>query len=277
MDEEEIFYLALSLITILILFATLPAFGKGWSLLAALLGVLAAGFIVMMNWADFVILPFVTKTVGVTFQPAKDYQIPKSQDTVLKNVSGLYYATGFLTANLFAYTFKEEQMEENPDEKLAMAAENWEKAVMSLNFPFKFHAISVGNDVQTIRDELEGRRSYQEFQLNRALQNQQSANETVLTDIRRKISVIQAKIDRISGGEKPISSLMYVETTAVGISEKAAADNLSAQLKQLQVALSSLDLQLTRVVGRELYTLFRFNFSMPTKVNDLESQFTKEG
>ena len=277
MDEEEILYLMLSLVAVFLVFATLPAFGKGWALLAALFAVVAVGAIMMINWADFIVFPFVTKMLGITFQPAKDYTIIKSQDAVIKNVNGLFYATGFLTANLFAYTFKEEQMDENPDEKLMMAPENWEKAVMSLGFPFKFHVISVGNDVQQIRDEFEGKRSYQEFQLSRALQNEKTSSETAITDIRRKISVLQAKIDRISGGEKPISSLMYVETSAVGISEKAAMDNLATQVRQLEVALSSLDLQINRVIGRELYSLFRFNFSMPTNAAEIASQFTKEG
>ena len=53
-------------------------------------------------------------------------------------------------------------------------------------------------------------------------------------------------------------------------------DMLSAQIKQLQIALSTLDLQLLRVQGRELYTLFKFNFAMPTNYEELATNFDKQ-
>lgn len=276
MDEEEVFYLILSLIVIFIAFGTLQTFGNGWAALAALLALLTVGLLLIINWADFLVFPLFTKLFGITFQPAKDYTIVKRQDSVVKNVSGLYYATGFITANLFPYIFKEEQQDEAQEEKLAEAPEKWERAVMTLSFPFKFHVISVASDVQKVRDELEAKRGLQEFQLNKEMQSTKQS-EIAETDIRRKINIIQARIDRISTGEKPISSLMYIETTAVGISEKSAVDSLASQIKELQVAFSSLDIQLNRIVGRELYTLLMFNFSMPTTFNELSSQFSKEG
>ncbi len=93
-----------------------------------------------------------------------------------------------------------------------------------------------------------------------------NTTDVIVADMQRKMNVIQTQIDSISQGEKPIASLMYLETTAVGVSEKAALDALSAQIKQLQIAASSLDLQLLRVVGRELYILFKYSFALPTSI-----------
>ncbi len=277
MDETDIVYLALSMVAIFIVLASISAFGKGWSYVALFFTLMTLGLILALNWADFVIFPLVARIIGITFQPAKDYTIVKGQDAVVKNVGGLFYATGFITGNLFSYSFKEEEVESDVEEKMTLAPENWERAIMSISFPFKFHVLSVGRDVQKIRDELEGRRSYQEFQLSRTLQNEKASVETAVTDIRRKIGIIQARIDRISAGEKPISSVMYFETTAVGVSEKAALDTLSLQIKQLQVAMSSLNLQLSRIAGRELYSLFKFNFAVPLNYNDIATEFSVEG
>jgi len=69
---------------------------------------------------------------------------------------------------------------------------------------------------------------------------------------------------------------MYVETTAIGISEKAALDALSSQIDALQVALGSLDVDLIRVIGRELHTLFNFNFGLPTMSEEISSYFNQE-
>lgn len=274
MDEEGIIYLIFSLVIIVLSFAILTSLHGIYTIIGLVLVVIALVFIIAMNWADFLLMPALTSVLGMTFQPARNYTITKGQNAIIKNVNGLFYATGYITANLFAYTFKEETAAEEDEVRLAAAPEMWERAVMSLGFPYKFHVLSCGMDVQKVRDEIEGRRSFQEFQLSRALQS--GSNEVTVTDLQRRVNIEQAKMDRISQGEKPIATLMYAETTAVGITEKAATDALDAQIKQLQIALSSLDLQLSRIVGRELYTLFRYNFSMPNSFADIASAFDQQ-
>ncbi len=276
MDPNDIFYLAMCGIILLIGVVSLRAFG-GLSSIALILILLAAVMILALNWVDFVVFPLFTKMFSIIVQPAKDYTIVTSHDALLKNVGGLYYATGYVTGNLFSYAFKEETEEEGVESQMIQSADKWERAIMSLDFPFKFHVLSVGRDVQKIRDELEGKRSYQEFQLARALENEKASSETATIDIRRQIAVIQAKIDRISAGEKPVSTIMYFETTAVGVSEKAALDQLTTQIKQLQISMSALNLSLSRVAGRELYSLFKFNFSIPLTSDEISAEFSIEG
>ncbi len=278
MDQEGIAYLVMCLIMPLIAFAYLTALGKGiFSLLVLLLLLFCICIVLLMNFIDYTIFSFATSILGITFQPALNYKIIKGQDAIIKSVRGLYYATGYLSANLFPYYFKQEETSTEADEaKMLQAPENWERALMNLDFPFKYHVLSAGLDVQKVRDELEGKRSFQEFQLSRAMQSNSANSELAITDMRRKVSVIQSQIDRISQGEKPIATLMYIETTAVGVSEKAALDALSTQLNSLQISLSGLDVDLVRVIGRELYTLFQFNFAMPTSFGDLASQFDQQ-
>ncbi len=272
MDETKVIYLLFCLIILLLGFFALSALGKGiLHTIGLILLILAAIFILSMNWADARIFSTITSIFGITFQPSKDYTINKQQNTVIKNVNGIFYATGFMTANLFSYTFREENAPEDDEDKMINAPDMWERMVMNLNFPFKFHVLASGLDVQQIRDELEGKRSYQEFQLSRAMQN--NANEVTITDLQRTMSIIQAKIDRISQGEKPIATLMYVETTAIGVSEKAALDALEGQINQLKLSFSAMDVETVRIIGRELYSLFNFNFTLPTSYKELASMF----
>lgn len=278
MDEETVAYLLFSLLVPLMAFSFIPELGKGvFGVIATVIILLGIAAILVMNWADFVLFSLVTRLLNITFQPAGGYKIIRTQDAIVKNVSGLFYATGFITANLFSYVFKQEEVEDlaSGEVKLTGAPDAWERAVMSIGFPFKFHVLSTGLDVQKVRDELEGKRSYQEFQMSRALQNT-SANEMTITDLQRRINVLQTQINRISQGEKPIATIMYVETTAIGISEKAALDALSGQISGLQVALGALDVDLVRVIGRELHTLFNFNFGLPTTSEEIASYFNQQ-
>jgi hypothetical protein len=276
MDEIGIMYMAFCLMVLLVSLAVIPSIGKGPIVFVALaMIVIGAILILVLNFADFLFVSMVCSTLGITFQPALGYTITKEQNAIVKNVNGLFYATGYVTANLYAYTFKQETPEDEEDMKLITASENWERAIMNLGFPFKYHVVSMGLDVQKVRDEFEGKRSYQEFQMSRALQSQ-SSNDTTITNIQRNINVIQRKIDRISGGEKPVATVMYIETTAIGVSQKASLDALTQQINGLQIALSSMDVDLSRVSGREMYTLFNFNFSLPLTYEEIGRYFDQQ-
>ncbi len=276
MDEEGIMYLAFCLVILLIALSLIPTFGKGYIKIIPLIIIIAGIVIILvLNFADFIFVPFLFSILNITFQPAQGYKIVKEQNAVIKNVNGLFYATGYVTANLFAYSFKLETEEKEENERMVAAPENWERAIMNLGFPFKYHVLAMGLDVQKVRDEFEGKRSYQEFQLSRALQNP-TTNDVTITEIQRKINVIQRKIDRISQGEKPVATVMYIETTAIGVSEKASLDALAQQVEGLQIALSSMDVDLSRVSGREMYTLFNFNFSLPVTFNEASSYFDQQ-
>lgn len=277
MDDMGIIYLVFCLLPLLIVFTLEGAFGGGvWSAIAVAITLLAAVLILGLNWADYMVFPAFTKLLGIEFKLAKDYTIPKTQDAIVKNINGLNYAVGYLTANIFAYVFKAESMEEDVEQKIADASETWERAIMAVNFPFKFHVMTANRDVQKARDYLEGKRAYQEFQMNRAVQSGK-VSDTELAELRRQTSVIQTNLDRIADGEKPISTVMYFETVAVGVTQKAALDNLAAQIERLQISMSSLDLQLKRVVGRELGILFDFNFSLPVTYAQASSYFDNQG
>lgn len=276
MDEEGIIYLAFCLTISLTSLSLLFYFGAGYLRIVALIIILAGvAMIIMLNFADYVFISVVFSMLGITFQPAQGYTIVKEQNAVIKNVNGLFYATGYVTANLFPYVFKMELEPTEEDTKMISAPENWERAVMNLGFPFKWHVMAMGLDVQKVRDEQEGKRGYQEFQMSRALQSQ-NVDSVTISNIQRKINVIQRKMDRISQGEKPIATIMYVETTAIGVSMKAALDNLAQQIDGLQIALGSMDVDLQRVAGREMYTLFNFNFSLPITFDEVSAQFDQQ-
>lgn len=275
MDEEGIMYLAFCLVLMLIGLSLAPYIGGSLAILAVIIIIAGIVVIIIMNFADFMFVSLVFGYLGITFEPAQGYKITKNQNAIVKNVNGLFYATGYVTANLFPYVFKMETPESEDEQKRISAPENWERAIMNLDFPFKFHVLAMGLDVQKVRDELEGKRSYQEFQMSRAIQST-STNEMTITSIQRNINVIQQKIDRISAGEKPIAAAMYVETTAIGVSEKAALDTLAQQIESIQISMSSFDVELSRVIGRELYTLFKFNFSLPITFDETASFFDQQ-
>ena len=242
MDEESMAYLLFSMLIPWPRWCSCRSLGSRLIQYVALALILTSiGAILMLNWVDFILFLLVTDLLNITFQPASGYKIVKNAGSaIVKRRRRALLRDRIVSCQSVRVHFKQEVAEvESDDTKYINAPGSWERAVMSLGFPFKFHVISSGLDVQKVRDELEGKRSYQEFQLSRAMQGGKPTRTTV-TELKRTISVLQAQINRISEGEKPDRTVMYVETTAIGVSEKAALDALEAQIKSLQVALGSL-------------------------------------
>ncbi|MDE1827823.1 MAG: hypothetical protein KGH65_01545 [Candidatus Micrarchaeota archaeon] len=271
MDEETIIYLGFTGIVALIAIFFSANYGP-LSIVAIVLSIVTLIIIAIINYADFILFPIVTIVLGIKTVPAKNYMIPKNQNCIIKNVNGLYYATGYLTANVYNYVFAAERVDVSEEQKLASGPEKWERIVMNVKFPFKFHLITYANEIQAYREDLEGKRGFLEFQLSKEMQAA-SPNQLTIDDFQRRINVIQSRIERLSSGERPVGSVMYIESIAVGVSEKAAADALTNQINQLQTVFNSMDLSITRVVGRELNILFRFGYFIPTSTSELEGLF----
>lgn len=274
MDEETIFRVGITLILALMLVSFSAAYGPFY-VLAIVFFIAAFVLIVILSFADFVLFPIFTRLLKVTTVPARDYTIPKENDGIVKYVNGLYYATGYITANVYNYVFQAEQMIEGEDNEMLMGPDKWEKAVMSVKFPFKFIAIGQAVDIQKYRDDLEGRRAYLEFQYSKS-ESAPNVSSSILEDLKRRMRVLQVRIDRLGAGERPLSSMMYIETTAVGITMNDALSKLTQQVDQLQTVFNVFDLSLVRVVGREMYSLYKLNYYMPTMDEMISSfQFQK--
>ena len=142
-DPEKLVYILFTGMIIFLAFILVSSFKGIYSIIAMIFILIAAIFVFSIGLADSIIFPILMSTLGVTFQIAKDYKISRSQKEILKNVNGLNYATGYVTANLFPYTFKLESVPAEEESKFIQAPVNWERAVSTLNFPWKFKVDSV--------------------------------------------------------------------------------------------------------------------------------------
>jgi hypothetical protein len=274
MESEEILYMAIAGMVVLLLLFVIGSYGP-FKIAVLIIALIAFAMIVSLEYIDFLIFPLLTIITKTSIVPAKGYVIPKNQKYVVKNVNGIYYATGFLTANIYKYVFAAESVSEDEEAELAQTPEKWERIVMNTHFPFKFNLVTFAQDIQEYREDLEGQRGFLEQQLSKEMSSS-NPSQMAIDDFQRRINVLQARIDRISSGERPLWSIMYIETTAAGVSEKAAADILENQINQLQTIFNTMDISITRVVGRELYYLFKFNFALPTLQADIFKLFHKQ-
>jgi len=254
-------YLGFSSVVALLIITNASSFGA-FGFVAILLAAMTIATTLIINYADFVLFPVFTTILGIKITAAKNCYMPKSSNCIIKYVDGIYYATGFLTANVYNYIMEAEVVDETEDQKLGEAPDKWERIVMNVDFPFRYNMIMAAQDIQVYRDELEGKRGVMEVQLSREM-GSSTPNQLTIQDLEKKMNILDARIERLSMGERPVNSMMYIETTSVGVSEKEAVDSLTNQLNHLQTIFNAFDLSITRVVGREIYYMFTFGYSLP--------------
>jgi hypothetical protein len=270
MDSDTMMYIFTTGMIALLAIFILDKFGP-FGIIVIIFALLAIVLILIIAFADFVIFPLVTSILNIKTIPAKDYYIPKKQDCVIKNINGLYYATGYLTANIYNYVFVAEKNTQD-DSELIDSPETWERIIMNTKFPFKFHMITVAEEIQKFREEIEGKRSWWEVQLSREMSTA-NPHELTIEDLQKKVNIEQARLDKISAGDRPLDAIMYIETTAFGVSEKAAMDQLNEQINQLQTMFVGFNLSVIRIVGRELYIVFNFSYRIPITAGKMSSIF----
>ncbi|MCX6776150.1 MAG: hypothetical protein NT130_04870, partial [Candidatus Micrarchaeota archaeon] len=149
--------LGITLICALLSFTTR---GLGSSaILAIFASVIFAIFSVVIYKVGFLILPFITRFLKVSEIRVGGFEIPPSQDAVIKNVGGVYYATMFLYARFY------ESAVVGVEEQKAPYMDMWERAVGSINFPFRFSLITYIEDLVKFREDVETNRAAAQLKL----------------------------------------------------------------------------------------------------------------
>ena len=266
-------YLGFGALTFIILLFSAGSYGS-FSIIVSALAIFGIAMIFLINYADFLVFPVVTMLLNKEIIVGKDYIIPSKQDCVLRYVNNIYYAIGYLTANIYNYVFTAEQVSEFDEERMLESVDKWENLVSNIDFSFRYNIIAIGEDVQKYREDIEGKIGFYEFQLNREMMSG-NPNQQTIDELQRKINVMRARLERLSREERPVSAIMYIETIGYGVTEKSAIDDLNAKLNRLQVAFNIFDVSIARVVGRELYYLFNSDFVVYPK-ETLFSIFAKQ-
>ncbi|BCS91021.1 MAG: hypothetical protein ARM1_0478 [Candidatus Micrarchaeota archaeon] len=275
-DQETVIFTLFAAVPIIVIMALSGAYGKYVNILVIIIALIGLALLLALAFADFLIVPYFMNLFGLKVQPAKDFTTNRQQNAIIKQSNGIYYTIGYLTANLYSYTFKQELSEEDTYQKIINSPLIWENIISSVKVPFRYNIVSFAENVQKVREALEAQRGLKESQLTKLMQASKTEFSSAVADLQRAINIIQRKIDRISAGEKPVRTIMYIEVFGAGVNEKAALDDLEYNIDQVRSAFASFDIEINRVAGRELFVLFEFGFFLPSSYSDIEQLFSKE-
>jgi hypothetical protein len=212
----------------------------------------------------FVILPLITGILKVKEIRTGGFEIPPSQDVILKTVGGVYYAAEFLQAKLY------ESVTAGVQEEQSSYMDMWERAVSSINYPFKFCLISYPEDIIKFREDTETNRAAAQLRLGR--EREKPRPDAITIDKwEREVAKQNELLARLSSGEKPLGTLMYIMTMSIGVSPAAAIAAVKGQANELKATFSNaLNVEISQLKGEDMKKCFDWEVEFPPELKDLK-------
>lgn len=246
-----------ALIGVIGAFGAYATAGGPLSYIAAFLCGLGSFSSILIYKYGYLIIPFLTQKGKVIQIMANGYEIPPSQDVILKQDGGIYYASAFLGIKMYEST-TDKSSEEN-----MIYSEYFERAISAVRFPVKFSIMVYVIDISHHRRELETK--YAEAQLKLSREREKPEPDILRLDrFEKEVAMYEAQLNRLVSGFKPMGAIIYAMTTATGLSKEAAIAEVKAQANELRSTLSNaLNVQIVHLQGDEMLKCFEWEKIIP--------------
>ncbi|MEM2948398.1 MAG: hypothetical protein QXY61_01775 [Candidatus Anstonellales archaeon] len=232
------------------------------NIFAALIAVVFA-FLTLLMWKyGYLVMPYFfekTKIVEIRY----GYEIPPSRDYLIRKTPSGYLATKFLGIKLHEST-----LDKGEKERASLLA-SFERAISSLNNVVKISYLLAPLDITKHVEEIKTQRSMAEVK--RAKLGAKEKEEAVILD--RQIAMWNRLLERISGGEKPLETIIFASTTASGATREEAVAKVKRQAKEIRTILSStLGADVVELMDSDMLRCFEWEFFAPPTPEALKDE-----
>lgn len=208
----------------------------------------------------FIIKPVLTKKANIIEGFGK-YEIPSSQDVIVKKEGDRYFATSYLLIR-----FTQSSTEKTP-EQISIMKQSYERSISSLNYVCKISNMVCPVDLTPYVDRIKETRSKAEARLSELSSLPSSANQGgEMSRLKREIESCESQLERIQAGERPMRMLNFAMTCASGHSKEDAIMKAKAQAAELKTVIAStMDSEVEALGGDELKRCFEWDYMLPEK------------
>ncbi len=241
--------------------------GQGGGILALIGGIIAGlgGLFAFLFYKyGYVLWPFVTSGARIVQVTDSGYEIPPSQDVILKNKNGMYYATMFLSVRIY------ESVTDKSQEENAIYAEYFERAISAVKFVTKFAMLVYVKDLTKYRESIETRHAEAQLRLSREREKPEP-DVLKLDRYEREVAMWETQMNKMTQGVKPMGTIAYVMTSAVGVSKEAATAAAKSQGSELRATISNaLNVEVVPLTGEEMLLCFDWEHTIPSSQTEAE-------
>ena len=237
----------------------------------ALIGIVIASLAtivgVLLIKYGYLIIPFLTSKSNIIQIIDEGYEIPPSQDVIIrKTSSGIYYASAFLGIRIY-----QSSIEMSPSQ-INSYNQNFERAMSSFKKVVKVAYMMHAIDISEKKKEYEEKKAEAQLRLQK---EREKAEPDVLKMERfeKEIAYYSAQIDRLIKGERPMRVVAYAMVTEVGVTKEEAMSRAKTAANELRTVLSnSLNVDVDLLQGDEMLKIFDWEKFMPISPEELEDR-----
>lgn len=232
---------------------------------AGLCALAGAGLAALFLKYGYIFIPVITQRTNVVMMNDEGYEIPPSQDVVVKSQNGVFYASAYLGLKIF-----ESAIEKSPEENLTYT-QFFERAISNLKYVTKISYLLFVEDVGEKRKMIETKRAEAQLRLARERDKGSQADVLKIDKFEREVSLYDGQLTRIIKGVKPMGIVAYAQTTAAGISKDAAIASARTQANELRTVLANaLNVEVVSLSADEMMKCFEWEKFYPVTVQELE-------
>lgn len=189
------------------------------------------------------------------------YEMPPSQDVIVKKNGNKYYATAYLLVR-----FTQSAAEKTPDQIYVMR-QSYERALSSMNQVYKISNMVCPIDLTPHVDKIKERRSKAESRMSEIISLPASSNTGAeIALLKREIESCEKQLGKIQSGERPMQVLNFAMTTASSHSKDDAISQVRQQAAEIKTVVSStLDTEVLQLAGDDLKRCFEWEYMLPEK------------
>jgi hypothetical protein len=248
--------MAIALVLIqLLLLGALIFYPNAFIAIGALLSFLIAAAI----WRfGFLIKPILAKHSHLVEGFGK-YEIPPSQDVIVKKIGNMYYATAYMLVR-----FTQSASEKTPDQIYVMR-QSYERALSSLNYVYKLSNMVCPIDLTPYVDSIKERRSKAEARVSELTSIPPSSSTgSEIALLKREIDSCEKQLAKIQAGERPMQVLNVAMTCASSHSKDEAISKAHSQSAEMRTVIgSTLDTEVSLLKGDEMKRCFEWEYALP--------------
>lgn len=212
----------------------------------------------------YIMIPLITERTKIVMMSDLGYEIPPTQDVIIKNSNGIFYASAFLGLKIF------ESATEKSNEETMSYNQFFERAISNIKYVTKIAYLLYVEDVGEKRKLIETKRA--EAQLRLARERDKGQPDVLRMDkLEREVAIWDNQLTKLIKGVKPMGVIAFAQTTAVGLSKDAAMATARSQANELKTVIANaLNVEVVSLSGDEMLKCFEWDKFFPTTVQEME-------
>jgi hypothetical protein len=238
--------------------------GSVFSILAGIIAAMGSVLGVLFLKYGYIFVPMITQQTRTVVITDSGFEIPPSQDVLLKKSGNMYYASMFLGIRIY-----ESAAEKSMDQNIAYN-QFFERAISNIKYVTKISYLLYVEDVTSKKRKIEAGRA--EAQLRLAREREKAEPDPLKLDrYEREIAKWDNELNKIIKGVKPMGVVAYAMTTTTGVTKEAAIAVVRNQANELKSLLANaLNVEVEILSADQLLKTFEWEYMIPSMGDDLE-------